>query len=308
MMPALATITSSRPKVVTAASTIASASSLFETSPTTARTSPPAAAMLARSVSSRAASTSLTTSRAPSAAKRSAVARPMPLEAPVTTATLPFRRPSPTGTVSVIVISSGGAGRVEVNGIDGGAGGDEQAVPLLAAEAQVGGGLGQMDLADEVAVRGVAAHTVLAGIGPAHAAPDIAIGIRPHAVGKARSEILRENPPAAELRAVYVEDADMGRAAMGDAGVHHIKPPLIGREGEAVRAHEIIGDHRGLPARGIEAGDVARKFGMGRVAFIGAVDPVTRIGEPDGVVGGHHDIVGRVQRPAIKAIHEHRDA
>src|SRR6266568_5155345 len=66
---------------------------------------------------------------------------------------------------------------LHVDGIDRGAARHEQPVPLLAAEAQVRTGLRQVDLADQLAARRVAAHAVLLGIGPTHAAPDIAVDV-----------------------------------------------------------------------------------------------------------------------------------
>src|SRR2546428_9965319 len=69
---------------------------------------------------------------------------------------------------------------LDIDGIDRGAARHEQPVPLLAAEAQIGAGLRQVDLADQLAGRRVTAHAVLLGIGPAHAAPDIAVAIGAH--------------------------------------------------------------------------------------------------------------------------------
>src|SRR3712207_449639 len=87
--PALATSTSTRPNESTAAPMILFASSTAETSPTTETTSAPCPESFSSRSPSPTSSTSLTTSRAPSLAKSSAVARPMPFAAPVTTAVLP---------------------------------------------------------------------------------------------------------------------------------------------------------------------------------------------------------------------------
>ncbi len=95
MTPALATRTSIRPNLPTAASMMRRASSTTETSPTTASTSAPGSANRSRRPSSPSPSTSLTTSLAPSLANNSAVARPMPFAAPVTTADLPRSLPNP---------------------------------------------------------------------------------------------------------------------------------------------------------------------------------------------------------------------
>src|SRR5918997_622195 len=95
MTPAFATRTSIRPKRSTAAPIMRFASSGLETSPTTVSTSMSSPANLSRSSPSPASSTSVRTRSAPSRAKSSAVARPIPFAAPVTTADLPRSRPRP---------------------------------------------------------------------------------------------------------------------------------------------------------------------------------------------------------------------
>src|ERR1700674_5028649 len=107
---------------------------------------------------------------------------------------------------------------LDVDGIDRGAARYEQPVPLLAAEAQIGAGLRQVDLADQFAARRVTARAVLLGIGPAHAAPDIAVDVGSHAVGEARREILGEHLIVGELVAVHVEHPHVGTAAMRESG------------------------------------------------------------------------------------------
>ena len=77
---------------MTVRATAASTSSGFDTSQAIASTSPPAF-LTASAVSCSASSVrSRIATRAPSAAKAIAVARPMPLAAPVTKATLPMKR------------------------------------------------------------------------------------------------------------------------------------------------------------------------------------------------------------------------
>src|SRR5262252_4364717 len=76
-----------------------------------------------------------------------------------------------------------GAHRFDIDGVDRGTAAHEEAVSLLAAEAEIGAGLRQMDLADEIAVRRIAAHTEFVGIAAAERDPDIAVHIRAHAVG-----------------------------------------------------------------------------------------------------------------------------
>ena len=165
-----------------------------------------------------------------------------------------------------------------------------------------------MHLADQRAVRRVASHAILARIGPAHAAPDIALDVGPHPVGEAGREILGEDTPAMQPPALNVEHPDMRGPAMRDAAIDDIEQRLVGRKGEAVRADEVVGDNGGLPARGIEPIHMPRQFRIRRVAFVGTIDAVARIGEPDRAVGGHDDVVRRIQAPALVAVHQDRDA
>src|SRR5664280_2471695 len=72
---------------------MASTCASSDTSTVTAVAAPPAATISVVTDSASAATTSATTTLAPSAAKRIAVTRPMPLPAPVITATLPSSRP-----------------------------------------------------------------------------------------------------------------------------------------------------------------------------------------------------------------------
>ena len=89
--PALLTSTSRDPSSPTARPTIASTEPLSETSVSTASATPPEAEILRCSASSLSTALEASTTEAPRDASSLAVASPMPLEAPVTTATLPFR-------------------------------------------------------------------------------------------------------------------------------------------------------------------------------------------------------------------------
>src|SRR5439155_19168458 len=103
----------------------------------------------------------------------------------------------------------------DVDGVDRGARGDEQTVLPLAAEAQIGTGLRQVDLADQLAGRGIATHTVLLRIGPPHAAPHIAVRVEPHPIGDARCEVLGEDLAVGQLVFIVVEEPDVCRVAQG---------------------------------------------------------------------------------------------
>jgi hypothetical protein len=111
-------------------------------------------------------------------------------------------------------------------------------VSLLAAEAEIGAGLGEMDLAEEIAVRRIAAQAKFIGIAAAQSEPDIALDIGAHAVGTShRAERRDEDFIVEELVADDVEDADIGIAADGalHAGVDDVELLLIGREGDGCR-------------------------------------------------------------------------
>src|SRR3981081_1748667 len=66
------------------------------------------------------------------------------------------------------------------------AGRHEQAVALLAAEADIGAGLGQQNLADPGAIRREHLDAVIAWADPARADPDVAFGVDPQSVRKTR--------------------------------------------------------------------------------------------------------------------------
>src|ERR1700761_7610998 len=80
--------------------------------------------------------------------------------------------------------------RARINRIERGRAANIEPVALLAAEAEIGDGFRNMDLADQVTVGVVAANAVLFRVAPAHGAPDIPVGVAAHAVGKAGREVL----------------------------------------------------------------------------------------------------------------------
>jgi hypothetical protein len=93
MMPALAITMSNRPYSSTATSIIRRTSSGFATSAVTTATSPVTSRSESRSADKPSVLISARTRRAPSRANSSAVARPIPAAAPVTTADFPSNRP-----------------------------------------------------------------------------------------------------------------------------------------------------------------------------------------------------------------------
>src|SRR5712675_895705 len=100
-----------------------------------------------------------------------------------------------------------------VDGVERGRAADVKSVSLLTAEAQVGDSFGYVDLAEQIAVFGVAAHAVLVRIAPTHRAPNTPVGVTAHPVGNAglghfRKDFAVRNFSARDIR---VEHADMGR-------------------------------------------------------------------------------------------------
>src|SRR5882757_1046609 len=72
-----------------------------------------------------------------------------------------------------------------VDGIKRSGAADIKPVSLLTAEAQIGDGFRNMDLAKQIAVGSVAAHAVLVRIAPTHGAPQTSFGVAAHPVGNA---------------------------------------------------------------------------------------------------------------------------
>src|SRR5262245_41031853 len=101
--------------------------------------------------------------------------------------------------------------RVDIERIDRMARGHEQPVALDAAEADVGRALRQCDEADGLAVRVEDFHPVLLRVTHAPAAPQIAVDVAAHAVGRASGLGGEEGAAVGELVLVDVVDADHAR-------------------------------------------------------------------------------------------------
>src|SRR5205085_3033316 len=134
--------------------------------------------------------------------------------------------------------SEGGSGRglwlqcalrADIERVDRRAATDEEAVPERSAKAQIGASLRQVDLAEQIARRAIAAHTVLLRVGPAHAAPHVAVNIAAHSVGNARRKTLGEDLAVGQRPGVDVaaEYPDMRWASVGQARVDDVELFLI---------------------------------------------------------------------------------
>src|SRR3954451_2567720 len=144
----------------------------------------------------------------------------------------------------------------------------------------------------------------------AGARPDAPLRVEPETVEDGIGAV-GEDLAARQLAVVRdPEDADVLRPVlhMRDAGVGDVEQPLVRREGEAVRAHEIVGDDADRPRPGIDAIDMAgADLALGLVALIIRVDAVGRIGEPDPAVGSYDDVVRAVEALALEAVRDHAD-
>ncbi len=182
---------------------------------------------------------------------------------------------------------------------------DGEAAPVGAAEDEVRHLLAaDADVAEDGAVGGVAADA------DAGARPDIAGLVDAEPVEDARLAG-REEPPAGEAPVVGdVEDAHgEGQAAdMGAAGLDDVEAPLVGREGEPVRLDEVVRDEGDRAGKRIGAVDVLpADLGGAAAAELRVVGAVGGVGEPDGAVRLHHDVVRAVEAPAVIAVGDDGD-
>src|SRR5262249_43058832 len=90
--------------------------------------------------------------------------------------------------------------------------------------------------------------------------------------------------------------------------IRDVERPLIRREGETIRPHEIVGDDLDAPVARIDAIDIAALLLLRRlVALIVRQDSVRRVSEPESVVGRLHHGVWGVQPLAGVAVGDDGD-
>src|SRR6266850_5256245 len=98
-----------------------------------------------------------------------------------------------------------GALRTRVDCIERGRAADVKSIALLTAEAQVGDSFRYVDLAEQIAVRSIAAHAVLVRIAPAHGAPDPPIGVTARPIGNAGLGHFREDFAVRHLSGPHIQ-------------------------------------------------------------------------------------------------------
>src|SRR5262245_30279901 len=146
--------------------------------------------------------------------------------------------------------AAGRALRLDVDRVDRLARGHEQAIPLAAAEAEVGASLGQQDPADQRAVRRKHRDAIMA-LAAREAGPDIALGVAADAVGEARLGV-EEEPPVHRLA---VDDVVHARGLWAVRRVDHVEALLVGREAETVGPFHVADGDSVLAGRRVETID-----------------------------------------------------
>ena len=178
---------------------------------------------------------------------------------------------------------------------------DAAALLVPPAETDVRHDLWHHDLAQQRAVRGDAVHP-----GP-DGGPQIALAVQPDPIGTTRGDHIEHAATFGPPRG-HVENPDMLVVdAKHSPGIGDTKQAFIRAEAQAIAAHE-IGQHRLKPAIGVVPVDVARQILRGAVAVIRRHDPEMRIAESDRAIRFDHDTIGRVERFALIAVSQRRDA
>jgi len=90
-------------------------------------------------------------------------------------------------------------------------------------------------------------------------------------------------------------------------GIHDVELLFVGREANTVGLIHVAGDDGGFARFGVKAVNDGGQLKRGFVAFVIGHDAVAGIGEPDGTVGMHGEIVGGVGLFALKSVYQHGD-
>src|SRR2546429_7007039 len=202
-----------------------------------------------------------------------------------------------------------------------------EAVVLRAAEGEIGAALRQTDVGERLAGRAEhhdaveifglalelepfsAADIRRLGLQRAvgtPAAPQIAVAVDAKTVERALIRGIDQLGPVAD-RAVVVDVKAPDAAVRRDLPFHNIELLFVGREGETIGIDNIGNDGAELAVlcQAIDVG--GGLFRLFLLAFPLAIDTEQGIGEPDGAVGFHHDVVRRVQPLALELVGEHGD-
>ena len=161
-------------------------------------------------------------------------------------------------------------------------------VALGTAEGEVGHDLGDVQLADQGAVRVEAVQSVV------RRGPHAPAAVEPEPVERSGVAVGEDVTPGERAVVVDVESPDVPAAAVAD-----VELLLVTAEGEAVGPFEVVGDDVHLTRR-VDAVHVAcADLALRQMPLVVAVDAIAGIGEPDRPVGTLDDVVGAVEPPAV---------
>src|SRR5262249_41703101 len=144
------------------------------------------------------------------------------------------------------------------------------------------------------------------GADQAPTAPEIAVDVAAHAVGRAGSGI-DQHALVGKLGAVGRNVIGQDLAVRYAARFHNVEDFFVGRKAQPIRSQHAFGDDGGFSGCAIDAIDVGVDLGFGLVAFVVAKQPQHGIREPDRAVGFHHHVVGRVEPLGVERSHQHAD-
>src|SRR5438067_952069 len=259
--PALLTRMSGTPKAARAAATAASHCSATQWSIATAAALPPAVRIAAATTSAPSPSRSAQHTAAPSAAKRSAIARPFPLAAPVTIATRPARRPG-RGAVWSGIRPNPASGFARCAGSSSAPSADEDALD------------GEVDESGAHVLGGEPPARLVPGVDPVHRTDhsedrDLGVDFSEGALGDACLDHLPESPLDAFAAPLEVCEARLP---------HLVQVPHENGEGGLVHERLRVAPEHRAELLGAAAGG---RCGRG-VAHL------------DGPLGGRHGVIAQV--------------
>src|SRR5262249_35934660 len=187
--------------------------------------------------------------------------------------------------------AAGGTLRVDVERIERLACRHEQAVAVDPARADVGGAVGQRDAADWLAVGREYRDAVEFSRPHSPAAPQVAVDVTTHAVGRTRAGVdvhafVGELAPAVDH--IVGQDLAVGHAAALD----EVEDFLVGREGEPLGPEHAFRENGSLQRVWLQPVDVGLDLRLRLIALVVTEDAERGIGEPDRAIRLHHHVVG----------------
>src|SRR6202035_5526729 len=123
----------------------------------------------------------------------------------------------------------------------------------------------------------------------APAAPQIAVDVATHAVGRAGAGV-DDHALVDDLVAACGDVIGENLAGRHATRFHDVENLFVRGKAQPVRPENAFGDDRRLSCLAVDPIDVHVDLGLRDVAFVIAEQPEHRVGEPDRAVGFHHDV------------------